>query len=162
MKECRSQTVFPQINENQICFYWEEPQEAAGGRLQPLCWVLIWPEEPQLVDLVGFAEMGRHDPVPFSHLTSEQSDIGHHPSVVVKAGVKHQGFKGVTGASDRPEDPKTGWEKKKSLFPLVCVSIFSPFFKKGKWRFLRGDFVYNCFENCFNIGTKFGWYLERV
>lgn len=131
MKECRSQIVFPQINENQICFYWEEPQEAAGGRLQPLCWVLIWPEEPQLVDLVGFAEMGRHDPVPFSDLTSEQGDIGHHPSVVVKAGVKHQGFKGVTGASDRPEDPKTGWGKKKIIISTcVCVDFLSIFQKR--------------------------------
>lgn len=103
-----------------ICFYWEEPQEAAGGRLQPLCWVLIWPEEPQLVDLVGFAEMGRHDLVPFSDLTSEQSDIGHHPSVVVKAGVKHQGFKGVIGASDRPEDPKIGGGGEIIISTCVC------------------------------------------
>lgn len=80
---------------------------AVGGHLQLLHWVLIWPEEPQLVDLVGFAEMCRHDPVPFFDLTSKQSDVGHHSSVVVKAGVKHQGLKGGIRACYRPDNPKT-------------------------------------------------------
>lgn len=83
--------------------------------------MLIWSEEPQLVDLVGFAEMGRHDPVPFFDLTSEQGDVGHHSSVVIKAGVKHQGFKGVVGARHGPEDPKTG--EGRSLVPIVCAEF---------------------------------------
>lgn len=84
--------------------------KAVEGHLQLLCWLLIWPEEPQLVDLVGFAEMGRYDPVSFSDLTSQHSDIGHHSSVVVKAGVKHQGLKWVIGTCSRPENPKTRGE----------------------------------------------------
>lgn len=70
--------------------------------------------------------MGRHDPVPFFDLTSEQSDIGHHSSVVVKAGVKHQGFKGVVGARHRPEDPKTGGG---GIISSNCVRQISPFLR---------------------------------
>lgn len=117
MKEHRSQTVFPQINGNKVCctssvFFLlvGATKQAADGHLQPLCWVLIWPEEPQLVDLIGFAEMVRHDPIPFSDLTSEQSDVGHHSSVVVEAWVKHQGFKGVVGARDRTGHSKMAGE----------------------------------------------------
>lgn len=93
--------------------------EAVDGHSQLLRWVLIWPEEPQLIDLVGFAEMGWHDPVPFFDLTSKQSNVGHHSSVVVKAGVKHQGLKGVIRACYRSENPKT--EGGESSGPLLCV-----------------------------------------
>lgn len=87
--------------------------------------MLIWSEEPQLVDLVDFAEMGRHDPVPFFDLTSEQSNVGHHSSVVVKAGVKHQGFKGVIEARHRPEDPKMGG----GVISSNCVCRISHFLR---------------------------------
>lgn len=50
--------------------------------------------------------MHRHDPVAFPDLTSEEGDVGHHSSVVVEAGVKHQGFKRVAGARHGPESPK--------------------------------------------------------
>lgn len=117
--------------------------------------MLIWPEEPQLVDLKGFAEMGRHDPVPLSDLTSKQSHVGHHSSVVVEAGVKHQGLKGVVGARHGPESPKTG---RGGGMTSTSVCQNSPFLKDEmkKGRFLRGDSVYNRLENLFNICSKFG------
>lgn len=76
------------------------------NHIQLLCWVLIWPEKPQLVDLVGFAKMCRHDLVPFSDPTSKHSDVGHHSSIVVEIGVKHQGFKWVMSTCHRPEDTR--------------------------------------------------------
>lgn len=108
--------------------------KAVDGHLQLLHWVLIWPEEPQLIDLVGFAEMGRRDSVPFFDLTSKHSDVGHHSSVVVKAGVKHQGLKGVIRACYRPDNTKTrgGWSRWESLGPYLCVSNLSVFQKKKK------------------------------
>lgn len=91
--------------------------DVEGCHIQCLCRLLIWPQEPQLVDLVGFVEMRRHDPVPFPDPTSKQSDVGHHSSVVVEIGVKHQGFERVSSARLRPvttrsEEKK---EKKKTL-----------------------------------------------
>lgn len=145
-----------------FCFFFllvGATPEAVDGHSQLLRWVLIWPEEPQLVDLVGFAEMGWHDPVPFFDLTSKQSNVGHHSSVVVKAGVKHQGLKGVIRACYRSENPKTEWGE--SSGPLLCVKSLR-FSKKCIWRFLRGDSVNNCLENLFNICSKFGWYLKEV
>lgn len=103
--------------------------EAVDGHLQLLHWVLIWPEEPQLVNLVGFSEMGRHNPVPFFDLTSKQSDIGHHSSVVVKAGVKHQGLKGVIRACYRPENQK-GWWWGVEIIRSTSVCVFFFFSKK--------------------------------
>lgn len=126
--------------------------------------MLIWPEEPQLVDLVSFAEMGRHDPVPFFDLTSKQSDVGHHSSVVVKAGVKHQGLKRVIRACYRPENPKTKkvvGRREIIRSTSVCVKSLH-FSKKWKWRFLRGDSVNNCLKNLSNICSKFGWYLKEI
>lgn len=105
-------------------------REAVDGHLQLLRWVLIWPEEPQLVDLVGFAEMGRHDLVPFFDLTSKQSDVGHHSSVLVKAGVKHQGLKGVIRACYRPENPKT--EGGRGVIRSTSVCQISTFFKENE------------------------------
>lgn len=57
--------------------------------VQFLCWMLIWLQKPQLIDLVGFVEMCWHDLVPFFDLTSEHSDVGHNSSVVVEIWVKH-------------------------------------------------------------------------
>lgn len=130
--------------------------EAVDGHLQLLCWVLIWPKEPQLVDLVGFAKIRWHNPIPFFDLTSKQSDIGHHSSVVVKTGVKHQGLKGVTGACYRSE------KSKRDIIKSTSVGVKPLSEKKRKERFSRGDSVNNCLENLFNICSKFGWYLKEV
>lgn len=114
---------------------------AVGGHLQLLHWVLIWHEEPQLVDLVGFAQMGRHDPVPFFDLTSKQSDVGHHSSVVVKAGVKHQRLKGAIRACYRPDNPKTKGDGADGNHEgHFCVSNLSVFQKIIKMKVLTGGF----------------------
>lgn len=85
--------------------------------VQLLCRVLIWPEQPQLVDLVGFSEIRRHDPVPFFDPTPKHSDVGHHPSVVIEIGVKHQGF-------ERVIDARHGPENKIRSFTLMCRAYF--------------------------------------
>lgn len=90
----------------------EQRRDVKEGHLQFLCWVFIWPEEPQLIDLVGFAEMRRHDFVSFFDPTAKHGDVGHHSSVVVKIGVKHEGFKWVISSCHRPEN--TGTERKKA------------------------------------------------
>lgn len=76
--------------------------DVEGCHIQSLRRLLIRPQQPQLVDLVGFVEMRRHDPVAFPDPTSKHSDVGHHSSVVVEIGVKHQGFERVSSARLRP------------------------------------------------------------
>lgn len=127
---------------------WNEEKDC---HVQLLCGVLIWPEEPQLVDLVGFAEMCGHDPVPFSDLTSKQSDVGHHSSIVVKIGVKHEGFEWVIDTSCRSEDTVM----KKSL-----TSMFQTCFGE-KWNqinFLTLEFcprlLGELFQHLFQVWQK--------
>lgn len=81
--------------------------------IQSLRRLLIRPQQPQLVDLVGFVEMRRHDPVAFPDPTSKHSDVGHHASVVVEIGVKHQGFERVSSARLRPVRTRLKEKKKK-------------------------------------------------
>ena len=95
-------------------------EEEEERHVQFLCRVLVWPEEPQLVDLVGFSEMCRRDPVALSDPTSKHGDVGHHSSVVVEIGVKHQGFEWVISTRHGPDD--TCREKKSSLLRVKHVS----------------------------------------
>lgn len=76
--------------------------------------LFIRPQEPKLVDLIGFVEIRRHDPVPFFDPTSKHSDVGHHSSVVVKIGVKHQGFERVSSARLRPVRMRLKGKKKEN------------------------------------------------
>lgn len=76
--------------------------------------LLIRPQEPKLVDLVGFLKMRWHDPVSFSDPTSKHSDVGHHSSVVVEIGVKHQSFERVSSARLRPVRMRLKKERKKN------------------------------------------------
>ena len=121
--------------------------------------MLIWPQEAQLVDLIGFAEMSRHDFVPFFDSTSKHSDVGHHSSVMVEIGVEHQGFKRVIGASRGP-----GRKKKKSS----CASFYKRQLKMIHmwnviiWARLRWDPVHDGLEHLFNICSKFGWNLRNT
>lgn len=84
--------------------------------------MLIWSEKPQLVDLVCFAEMGRHDLVPFFDPTSKHSNVGHHSSVVVEIGVKHKGSEGVIGACHGP-DGEHGNKKKRNGFSCQSFDV---------------------------------------
>jgi len=91
-------------------------REEEGSRVQLLSLVLVWPEDPQLVDLVAFAEIGRHDPVPLSDATPEHGDVGHHSSVVVEIVVKHEGFERSVDARCGPDVTRMeGGKKKKRI-----------------------------------------------
>lgn len=122
--------------------------------VQLLCRVLIWPEQPQLVDLVGFSEIRRHDPVPFFDPTPKHSDVGHHPSVVIEIGVKHQGF-------ERVIDARHGPENKIRSFTLMCRACFVIWHETKSNPFLRWNSVHNRLENIFNVCSKFSWNLKE-
>lgn len=91
--------------------------------VQFLCRVLIWPEKPQLIDLISFAKMCWHDLVPFFYPTSKHSDVSHNSSVMVKIWVKHQGFKWVINACHWPEN--TNREKKSERLIFWCQKCFT-------------------------------------
>lgn len=139
----------------------EQRRDVNGGHLQLLCWVFIWPEEPQLIDLVAFAEMRRHDFVSFFDPTAKHGDVGHHSSVVVEIGVKHEGFEWVVSTCHRPEN--TGVERKKEKKKKLHFCVSDMFHGKNdpKWTFVRWDSFHNCLKNLVDIGSQFCRNLKK-
>lgn len=124
-----------------------------GKHVQLLCWELFWSQETQLIDLVGFTQMCRHNLISFLDPTSKHSDVGHHASVVVKIRVKHQGLERVIDVCIGPTDIEKKQEKKPSEF-LPKIKHISVYMLQTKH--LRWNPVHNCLQNRFNICSMFG------
>lgn len=64
--------------------------------------MLIRSKNTKLIHFIGFTQVGRGNFIAFRHLASKKGNVGYDPPVVVKCGIKHQGFEGILLSSSGP------------------------------------------------------------